>query len=79
MPLLKPLNKELDRILEMGVIKKIEKSTECCHPRVKEIKPNGKIRMCIDLTKLNAITKRELYQIDSTIEKLARAGKNCKV
>ena len=77
--LLEPLKTELDWMLEMGVIKKIEEPTDWCHPIVEDIKPNGKIRLYIDLTKLNAITNRELYQLDSTVETLAKIGENCKV
>ena len=78
-PLLEPLKTELDRMLEMGVIKKIEEPTDWCNPIVQEIKPNGKIRLCIDLTKLNAVANGELYQLDSNEETLAKIGENCKV
>ena len=78
-PLLEPLMTELDRMLEMGVIKKIEAPTDWCHPIVEEIKPKGKIRLCIDLTKLNAVTNRELYQLEGTVETLAKIGEIYKV
>ena len=63
-------------MLEMRVIKKTDEPTDWCHPIVEEIEPNGKIRLCIDLTKLNAVTNRELYQLDSTVETLAKIGEN---
>ena len=78
-PLLEPLKTELDQMLEMGVVKKIEEPTDWYHPIVEQIKPNGKIRFCIDLTKLNAVRNRELYQLDSTVETVAKIGENCKV
>ena len=43
------------------------------------MKPSGRIRLCIDLTKLNKATKRELYQLDSTVETLAKLEDESKV
>lgn len=52
-PLLGPLKKQLDQIPEIGKIKKSKEPTKWCrHPIVEEIKPNSKIRLRIDLTKL---------------------------
>ena len=42
-------------------------------------KTKRKIRLCIDLTKLNAVTNRKLYQLGSTVKTLAKIGENCKV
>ena len=77
--MLEPLKKELDRITEMGVIIKVEEPSDWCHPIVVALKPSGNIRLCIDLTKLNKATKRELYQLDSTVETLAKLGDECKI
>ena len=60
-PLLEQLKTELERITKMGVIEKVEESSEWCHPILVAIKPSGKIILCIDLTKLNKATKQELY------------------
>ena len=37
----------------LRVITKIEEPTEWCSPIVVVPKPNGKLRICVDLTKLN--------------------------
>ena len=73
-PLLEQLKTELERITKMGVIEKVEEPSEWCHPILVAIKPSGKIILCIDLTKLNKATKQELYQLDSTVETLAKLG-----
>ena len=78
-PLLEQLKTELERITKLGVIEKVEEPSEWCHPIVVAMKPSGRIRLCIDLTKLNRATKRELYQLDSTVETLAKLGDECKV
>lgn len=64
---------------KLGVIRKIEEPTEWCHPIVAVMKPDNKIRLCIDLTKLNKGIERELYQLESVEETLARMGDECKI
>ena len=44
---------------ELGVIRKTDKPTEWCHPIVVVPKANNKLRICIDLTKLNEQVKTE--------------------
>jgi hypothetical protein len=50
---------------EMGVIKVVDQPTDWCHPIVVVKKPNGLLRICIDLTQLNKDTKREFYELPS--------------
>ena len=45
--------KELERMESMGVIEKVEKPTEWSSGMVVAPKPNGKARLCVDLTQLN--------------------------
>ena len=71
LPLLDPLKKELSRMEEMGVIRKVEEPTDWCHPIVLVKKENGSIRLCLDLTRLNTAVKREFYQLESVDETLA--------
>ena len=61
LPFLEPLKEELRRMEEMGVIRKVDQPTDWCHPIVIVPKQNGKIRLCLDLTKLNIAVKREFY------------------
>ena len=47
-------------------------SSDCCG-----IKASNKLRICIDLTKLDEQVKREYYQLPSVEETLAKLGDNC--
>ena len=77
-PMLKPLKEELERMVKPGVIEPVDEPTEWCHPMVLVRKPNGNIRVCIDLTKLNNQTNREFYELPSVDETLAKLGSQCK-
>ena len=59
-----------------GVISPVNSPTEWYAPMVVTPKPNGKVRVCVDLTKLNEYVQREnhpLPSVDVTLEKLAGA------
>ena len=62
---------------EMGVIKPVDEPTEWCHPIVVVPKPNGDLRICLDLTQLNKETKREFYELPSVDDTLAKLGSGC--
>ena len=49
---------ELNRMKNLGVIAESEVPSELCCPMVVDIKSNGKIIICSDLTKLNKSVKR---------------------
>jgi hypothetical protein len=66
---------ELDRMLELNVIQPVEQPTDWCSGLTIAPKPNGKIRMCIDLTRLNAGVKRELYPLPKVSDTLSRLAK----
>ena len=51
-PLLPQIKKELTRMEQLGVIKKNEELTEWCAGLVVVPKQSGKVRICVDLTKL---------------------------
>jgi len=53
------VKEELDRMEAMGVIRKIEEPTEWCAGMVVVPKPNKKICICVDLTRLNDSVCRE--------------------
>ena len=42
------LKKELDHMEKMGIIEKVEKSTDRVNALVAVEKPNGKLRICLD-------------------------------
>ena len=69
-PLLSKVKEELDRMLEARIIEEVTDPTDWCAPIVPVVKPNGKIRICVDLRKLNEAVKRERY-ILPTLEDVA--------
>lgn len=61
---------------DLGVIAKVEQPTEWCSGMVVVHKANGKVRICVDLTKLNESVQRErhpLPAVDQTLAQLAGA------
>ena len=78
-PMLDKVKEEIQKMERLGVIRKVNHPTEWCHPIVVVGKPNGKIRLCIDLTKLNLGIKREFYQIESVEETISKIGPGCEV
>ena len=68
--------KEIDRMLKLGVIRPVQEATEWCAPFAIVAKLNGKLRLCADLTKLNLIAKREirpLPYVDHILDKLRKS------
>ena len=58
-PLLPKVKAELDRMVEQGVISKVERPTEWCSGLVVAPKANNTdVRLCVDLTQLNKAVKR---------------------
>ena len=52
-PLLDKTKQEIDRMLQSGVISKVNQPTPWCAPMVVTPKENGDVQICVDLTKLN--------------------------
>ncbi|XP_063077523.1 uncharacterized protein K02A2.6-like [Engraulis encrasicolus] len=76
LPLHDKVKEELQRMEKMGVIVPIEEPTDWCAGMVVAPKPNGKIRICSDMTRLNEYICRErhiLPAVDETLAKLAGA------
>ncbi|BES87354.1 Hypothetical Protein NTJ_00159 [Nesidiocoris tenuis] len=61
LPLKPALRMELDKMVKSGVIREVNSPTPWCAPIVIASKPNNKIRVCVDLTKLNQFVEREKY------------------
>ena len=59
LPMKSKVKAEITRMEKLGVIRKVEQSTEWCAGMVTVPKPNGKVRICVDLTKLNESVCRE--------------------
>ena len=58
----------------LGVISKIDNPTEWCAGMVVVPKPNGTVRICVDLTKLNDSVCRERHILPSVEHALAQIG-----
>ncbi|KAE8291509.1 Retrovirus-related Pol polyprotein from transposon 17.6 Protease [Larimichthys crocea] len=67
-PLRGKLKQELDRMLSLGVIRKVEEPTEWVNSMVCVRKTNGELRVCMDPKDLNNNIKREHYQIPTRDE-----------
>lgn len=62
-PLRQSLKDELDKMVEEGVIEPVDHATDWCAPMVVVPKKNGKVRICVDLTKLNENVKRQYHPL----------------
>ena len=58
-PLLPKIKEELEKLEAEGIIEKITRPTAWCAPMVPVTKKSGKVRLCVDLKKLNLSVKRE--------------------
>ena len=74
LPLLSKTKQEIGRMLKMGVIKRVDEPTDWCAPMVVVPKPSGKVRICVDLTELNANIKREVHPLPSVDYTLGNLG-----
>ena len=67
---------KLKHIEKLGVLSKVKETTDWCTGMVVVPKPNGQVRICIDLTRLNESVCRErhpLPAVDQTLAQLAGA------
>jgi transposase InsO family protein len=69
--LLTPLKEQLDILLKLGVIKRIDEPTPWIAPIVVVPKQKG-IRLCVDLTQLNHAVLREQYTMPAIDQMLGR-------
>ena len=53
LPLLKKTKDEIEKMLQIGVISGVDEPKPWCSPMAVTLKPNGDVRICVDLTKLN--------------------------
>ncbi|XP_065195846.1 uncharacterized protein LOC135827245 [Sycon ciliatum] len=62
---------ELSRMEEGDIIAKVVEPTDWCSPIVPVLKPNGKVRICVDLKHLKACVKQETFQLPKLDDALA--------
>ena len=66
------LKRELDSLVQQGIITPVTYPTDWCAPIVVTPKKNSEdIRLCVDLTKLNKFVKRERYTSPTPAEAIA--------
>ena len=66
------MKEELDKMVSQGVIHKIKEPTDWCAGMVVAPKSNGKVRICVDLTRLNNSVRRERHPLPSVDQVLAQ-------
>ena len=72
LPLKSQDEEELCRMEQLGVIRRVDTSTEWCSGMVVVPKSNNKVRICVDLTKLNKSVRRERHILPSVEQTLAQ-------
>ena len=71
-PLLPKVKEEIAHMENLGVIECVEQPTKWCSLIVVVPKSNGRVRICGDFVQLNRAVQREVYQMPSTEETLAK-------
>ena len=76
LPMKSKVKEELAGMEKLGVIRKLDKPTNWCAGMVTVPKSNGKLRICVDLTKLNENVCRETYPLPKIDALLGEIGKS---
>ena len=76
LPMKSEVKEELARMEKLGVIRRVEKPTNWCAGMVTIPKSNGKIRIGVDLTKLNENVCRETYALPKIDTLLGEIGES---
>ena len=58
-PMLPKVETELNSMIRQGVISPVTTPMDWCTGMVPVLKPNGRVRICVDLTKLNKAVEME--------------------
>lgn len=73
-PLLPKVERELQKMKKLGVIKQVQRATPWCRPVVIAKKKDDEIRICVDYTQLNQKVIREKVIMPTVEENLAKVG-----
>ena len=73
-PLREKAKLQLQEMVTSGVISPVTEATEWCSGLVTIPKSSGKVRLCVDLTGLNAAVKREIHPMATVEESLSKLG-----
>ena len=71
-PLMQPVKDELSRMVKLGVITRVREPTDWCAGMVVVPKGDGKVRICVDLTRLNKNVRRERHPLPAVEQSLAQ-------
>ena len=71
-PMKEKNQEELKKLEKLDIIRPVETPTDWCAPIVAVPKSNGKVRLCIDITKLNESVHRENFPLPTTDQLLAQ-------
>ncbi|UYV72487.1 hypothetical protein LAZ67_9003355 [Cordylochernes scorpioides] len=73
-PLMEKLKTRLEELEKAGIIAQVNVATEWCAPTVIAGKPNGDIRLCVDLSRLNDHVQREVHPMPVVEHMLGQLG-----
>ena len=73
-PLIAKVKSQIETMLQQGVISPVTAPTEWCGGIAPVLKPNGSVRICVDLAHLNKAVQREIHPMHSVDENLAKLG-----
>ena len=76
LPMKSKVKEELTRMEKLGVIRKVDNPTNWCTGIVTVPKSNGKLQICVDLTKLNENVCRETYPLPKIDTLLGEIGES---
>ncbi|GAB1602716.1 uncharacterized protein K02A2.6-like, partial [Argonauta hians] len=71
LPMKKKVEEEIKRLVKEKIIRPVKTPTDWCAPIVAVPKKDGKVRLCVDFSKLNESVKRENFPLPSTDQLLA--------
>ena len=72
LPLREKVKEELNRMESIGVISKVNEPSAWCAGMVAVPKPNGSVRICVDLRPLNLCVMRETFPLPTVDDVLAQ-------
>lgn len=75
-PLREKAKLQLQEMVTSGVISPVTEATDWCSGLVTIPKASGAVRLCVDLTGLNAAVKREIHPMATVEESLSKLGKS---
>ncbi|XDV37818.1 hypothetical protein PO909_007359 [Leuciscus waleckii] len=74
-PLMEKVKEELSRMVKQDIIKKVKGPSDWCSGMVPvPFKPDDRVRICVDLTKLNRAVRREKFILPSVDHTLGQLG-----